>query len=145
MKGNHKRSYPCPALTSRTLNDSCCNSRCTETVVLTTITSHGPTPPEGGTYYHWRGFTRRFKKQHVIPVKILQEEDKEDNEDRFTDIDELDYIRESHSISRNRISLRGIEKLRRNRIFKIKKPKTGYKKIQNPDVEYDLLDVHLEY
>ncbi|GBM38331.1 hypothetical protein AVEN_158358-1 [Araneus ventricosus] len=25
-----------------------------EVGVLTTITDHGPTPPEGGTYYHWR-------------------------------------------------------------------------------------------
>ncbi|CAL1267941.1 unnamed protein product, partial [Larinioides sclopetarius] len=51
-------------------------------------------------------FTLRFKKQHVIPVKILQEKDEEGNEDRFADSEEFDYFRENHSISRNRISLR---------------------------------------
>ncbi|GBN83005.1 hypothetical protein AVEN_124659-1 [Araneus ventricosus] len=34
------------------------NSSSTEAGVLMAITGHGPTPPEGDTYYHWRGVTR---------------------------------------------------------------------------------------
>ncbi|GBM04202.1 hypothetical protein AVEN_41022-1 [Araneus ventricosus] len=36
-------------------NDSRCNSSNTEAGVLVAITGHGPSLPEGGTYYHWRG------------------------------------------------------------------------------------------
>ncbi|GBN90753.1 hypothetical protein AVEN_121820-1 [Araneus ventricosus] len=35
------------------LNDSLCNNSNTEAGVLMTITGDGPTPLEGGTYYHW--------------------------------------------------------------------------------------------
>ncbi|GBM29112.1 hypothetical protein AVEN_40124-1 [Araneus ventricosus] len=41
-----------------TLSDSRCNSSSNEDGVLTAITGHGPTSPEGGTYYHWREVTR---------------------------------------------------------------------------------------
>ncbi|GBL77925.1 hypothetical protein AVEN_143259-1 [Araneus ventricosus] len=34
------------------LSDGRCNSSSTEAGVLTAITRHGPTPPEGGTHYH---------------------------------------------------------------------------------------------
>ncbi|GBN76370.1 hypothetical protein AVEN_254201-1, partial [Araneus ventricosus] len=33
------------------LNNCRCNSSSTEALVLMAITGHGPTPPEGGTYY----------------------------------------------------------------------------------------------
>ncbi|GBL77552.1 hypothetical protein AVEN_41923-1 [Araneus ventricosus] len=33
-------------------------SSSTEAGVLIVITDHGPTPPEGGTYYHWWRVTR---------------------------------------------------------------------------------------
>ncbi|GBM97500.1 hypothetical protein AVEN_82520-1 [Araneus ventricosus] len=41
------------------LNDSRCNNSSTEAGVLAAITGHGPTPPEGGTYYRWRRDSRR--------------------------------------------------------------------------------------
>ncbi|GBM84457.1 hypothetical protein AVEN_158422-1 [Araneus ventricosus] len=49
-----------PALTRHpiTLNDNRCNSSSTKAGVLKTVTGHGPIPPEGRTYYHWRGVTR---------------------------------------------------------------------------------------
>ncbi|GBM48178.1 hypothetical protein AVEN_138308-1 [Araneus ventricosus] len=37
------------------MNNSLCNSSSTEAGVLVAITGHGPTPSEGGTYYHWWG------------------------------------------------------------------------------------------
>ncbi|GBN31850.1 hypothetical protein AVEN_51558-1, partial [Araneus ventricosus] len=36
----------------RTLNDSRCDSPSTEAGVLIAIIGHGPTAPDGGTYYH---------------------------------------------------------------------------------------------
>ncbi|GBM06115.1 hypothetical protein AVEN_265173-1 [Araneus ventricosus] len=39
-------------------NDSHCNGSSTEAGVLVVITGHDPTPPVGGTYYHWREVTR---------------------------------------------------------------------------------------
>ncbi|GBM17461.1 hypothetical protein AVEN_193757-1 [Araneus ventricosus] len=36
------------------LNDSRCNRSSTEAGVPVAITGHAPTPPVGGTYYHWR-------------------------------------------------------------------------------------------
>ncbi|GBL85366.1 hypothetical protein AVEN_34567-1 [Araneus ventricosus] len=33
-------------------NDSRCNSSNSGAGVLVAVTGHGPTPPEGGTYYH---------------------------------------------------------------------------------------------
>ncbi|GBM09576.1 hypothetical protein AVEN_29428-1 [Araneus ventricosus] len=35
------------------VNDNHCSSSSTEAGVLVAITGHGPTPPVGGTYYHW--------------------------------------------------------------------------------------------
>ncbi|KAF8784698.1 hypothetical protein HNY73_010343 [Argiope bruennichi] len=82
-----------------------------------------------------------FKKQRVIPVKSFKEIKEETNDDTLIDSDEFDYIPEYHSISRNRISLRGIGRVRGNRIVKVK-PKTGYEKMKDPAVESGLLDVH---
>ncbi|GBM03684.1 hypothetical protein AVEN_22848-1, partial [Araneus ventricosus] len=31
-----------------------CNRSSTQAGVVVTITDHGPTPPEGDMYYHWR-------------------------------------------------------------------------------------------
>ncbi|GBL95946.1 hypothetical protein AVEN_227167-1, partial [Araneus ventricosus] len=40
------------------LNDSRCDSLSTEAEVLVAITCHGPTPPEGGSYYQRSEVTR---------------------------------------------------------------------------------------
>ncbi|GBL80495.1 hypothetical protein AVEN_225202-1 [Araneus ventricosus] len=39
-----KPCYSCPALASRDLNDSCCNSSNVKARVLVSITGHSPTP-----------------------------------------------------------------------------------------------------
>ncbi|GBM37992.1 hypothetical protein AVEN_171174-1 [Araneus ventricosus] len=40
-----------------TLNGNRCDSSSTDAGVVA-ITGHCPTPPDGGTYYHWRKVTR---------------------------------------------------------------------------------------
>ncbi|GBL60645.1 hypothetical protein AVEN_176301-1, partial [Araneus ventricosus] len=47
--------YPALSWHPGPLNGSPCNSSSAEAEVLVAITGHGPTPPEGGTYCHWRG------------------------------------------------------------------------------------------
>ncbi|GBO30894.1 hypothetical protein AVEN_259627-1 [Araneus ventricosus] len=54
---NFKRVISILPWHSGTLNDSHCNSSTTESGVLVAITGHGPTRPEGGTYYHLWGNT----------------------------------------------------------------------------------------
>ncbi|GBN26109.1 hypothetical protein AVEN_169634-1 [Araneus ventricosus] len=44
---------PCRSIRVK-LNESRCNNSSTEARVLVALTGHGPTPPEGGTYYNWR-------------------------------------------------------------------------------------------
>ncbi|GBM02177.1 hypothetical protein AVEN_190598-1 [Araneus ventricosus] len=46
-------NHPALPLHPGNLNDSHCDSSITEVGVLVTIPSHGPTPHEGGTCYHW--------------------------------------------------------------------------------------------
>ncbi|GBN47134.1 hypothetical protein AVEN_141789-1, partial [Araneus ventricosus] len=49
------RNFPCHASgVPRLVNESRCDSSSAEAGVLVVITGHGPTPPEGGTYYHRR-------------------------------------------------------------------------------------------
>ncbi|GBN28160.1 hypothetical protein AVEN_210494-1 [Araneus ventricosus] len=52
----------------RTLKDNRCNSLITDAGVLVAINGYGPTPPLGGTYYHWRETTR--------PLPLLYSQEK---------------------------------------------------------------------